>query len=145
MADKTLTGANSVLLLGVTGLFDVPRQLQGFATDDVYDADAVDSAETVPGVDGKLSGGWVYAPIRQGYTLQADSDSIDFFETLYAAQQQVQEIYRLFGSIYLPSVQRTYAMTRGILTNYAPMPTVKKILQPRKFYIVWERITAGPL
>lgn len=145
MADKTLTGANSVLLLGVTGLIDVPQQIQGFATDDVYDVDAIDSAETVPGVDGKLSAGWVYTPIRQGYTLQADSDSIEFFETLYSAEQQVREIYRLFGSIYLPSVQRNYTMTRGVLTNYNPVPTAKKLLQPRKFFIVWEAITAGPL
>lgn len=145
MADKTLTGANAVILIGATGLFDVPVRLQGFATDDVYDAAAINSAETVPGVDGKLSAGWIYVPVEQGYTLQGDSDSIDFFEDLYAAQKQVQEIYRLFGSVYLPSVQRVYSMTRGVLTNYTPMPTVKKIVQPRKFSIVWEAITAGPL
>jgi hypothetical protein len=145
MADKTLTGANAVLMLGVTGLVDVPQRIQGFATDDVYDVAAINSAETVPGVDGKLSAGWIYVPIEQGYTLQADSDSIDFFEQLYSAQQQVQETYRLFGSVYLPSVQRVYTMTRGILTNYNPMPTVKKIIQPRKFSIVWEAVTAGPL
>lgn len=144
MADKTLTGANAVLLLGVSGLFDIPQQIQGFATDDVFDVDQIDSAETMAGVDGKLSAGYVYVPIRQGFTLQADSDSTAFFEELYGAQQQVQEVYRLFGSVYLPATQRKYTMTRGVLTNYNPMPTVKKLIQPRKFSIMWEKITSGP-
>lgn len=143
--EKTLTAANSILMLSVTGLFDVPQQLQGFAVEDVYDVEAIDSAETAMGVDGKLSAGWIPNPIKQGVTLQADSDSIEIFEAWYGAQQAAREIYFATGSIYLPAVQRKYAMVRGVLTNYNPIATAKKILQPRKFMLTWESVSQAAI
>jgi hypothetical protein len=141
---KTLTAANSVIMLSVAGLFSTPQQIQGFAADDIFDTDQIDSAETAMGVDGKLSAGWVPAPIKQSFTIQADSDSMSFFETWYAAQQAVRELYIASGSIYLPAVQRKYAMRRGFLTNHSATPNAKKILQPRKFMVTWEALTSGP-
>lgn len=145
MAAKTLTAANSVLLLTVAGLFDVPQQLQGFATDDITDLDAVAPAETISGVDGKLSGGWVYVPIVQNIMLQADSDSVRLFEDWYNAGQVARETYIAAGSIFLPAVKRGFVMTKGFLTSYTPLPAVKKVLQPRKFTITWESVTSAAL
>lgn len=142
---KTLTAANSVLLLTVAGLFDTPTPLQGFEVDDIYDIDNVAPAETKMGVDGKLSGGWVPVPIVQSITLQADSDSNSIIEDWYNAQQTAREIYVASGSIYLPAVQREYVMTRGFLTGYMPVPAGKKVLQARKFSITWESVTSGGL
>lgn len=141
---KTLTAANSVIMLSVAGLFNTPQQLQGFAADDVFDTDQIDSAETVMGVDGKLSAGWIPFAVKQNFTLQADSDSMSFFETWYAAQQSVRELYVASGSIYLPSVGRKYAMRRGFLVNHSGTASAKKILQPRKFAITWEALSSGP-
>ena len=53
----TITGASAVIMLSVPGLFSTPQQLQGFATDDIFDTAAIASAETLMGVDGNLSGG----------------------------------------------------------------------------------------
>lgn len=142
---KTLTAANSVLMLSIAGLFDVPQQLQGFAVDDVYDVDAIDSAEIAMGVDGNMSAGWVPKEIRQGVTLQADSDSIVIFEAWYGSQQAARELYFATGSIYLPAVKRKYAMTKGVLQNYMPIASAKKILQPRKFILVWESISQAAI
>ena len=142
---KTLTSANSVLLVAVAGLFDVPLQLQGFATDDIFDVDNVQSTETAMGVDGRLSAGWVPAPIVQNITLQADSASVTIFEQWYGAQQSIREAYVANGSIFLPSVQRSYVMTRGFLTGYSPVASGKKMLQPRKFSITWEAISGAGL
>jgi hypothetical protein len=36
-------------------------------------------------------------------------------------------------------------MNRGILTGYNPMPSAKKILQPRKFVITFESVTLSPV
>lgn len=140
---KTLTAANSVIMLTVSGLFDTPQQLQGFAADDVVDTDQVDSAETAMGVDGKLSAGWIPMAIKQTFSLQADSNSLAFFEAWYAAQQAIRELYIASGSVYLPATGRKYAMRRGFLTNHAAMPNVKKILQPRKFQVTWEALSAS--
>lgn len=140
---KTLTAANSVITLTIAGLFPVPVQLQGFAADDIFDSEAIEPAETLMGVDGKLSAGWVPMPIKQGFTLQADSDSVAFFETWYQAQQNVREIFRGSGLIVLPSVNRKMIMTNGVLSSYQPS-TAKKILQPRKFTVTWEALRTLP-
>jgi len=142
---KSLTSANCVIMLSVAGLFPVPQQLQGFAAEDIFDADAVDNAETVMGVDGKMSAGWIPNIIKLGITLQADSDSIAFFERWYAAEQSVREKYFATGSIYLRAVEREFILTRGALRNYAPLPNGKKILQPRKFTIDWEAMSQGAI
>lgn len=145
MADKTLTAANSVILLGVTGLYDTPVQLQGFSSDDVFETEAVETAETVMGVDGTLSAGWIPQAVKQMITLQADSDSALIFENWYQAQRTVQEVYRAFSTILLPGLQRSYTLTRGVLTNVPVTPSAKKIVQPRRFTIVWERVTSAPI
>lgn len=142
---KSLTAANAVIMLGVTGLYSVPQQIQGFSADDVFDTDAVESAETMAGVDGKLSGGWVYVPRKQNITLQADSDSNEFFENWAAAQDAARELYYGFGLTSLPSLNRAYTMVKGILTSTTPTPSAKKVLQPRKYTITWERLTPAPI
>ena len=141
---KTLTAANSVILLSIPSLFGTPVQLQGYAADDVFDIDALDTAETMMGVDGKLSAGWVPKEIKQTFTLQADSDSVAFFEQWYQAQQRVRELYAANGTTALPSVGRSYTMAKGFLTSYSPAPAGKKVLQPRKFVVTWEAIRSAP-
>ena len=138
---RTLTAANAVIMLGVVGLFDTPQQLQGFAADDVFDAEAVDSAETMIGVDGRLSAGFIFAITKMGFTLQADSASVDFFERWYLAQQSARELYYAFGTVYLRAVEKKFTLTKGVLRNYKPFPDAKKILQPRKFMLDFEAVT----
>lgn len=145
MAEKTLTSANAVFLLGINGLFATPVQLQGFAAEDIFDAEGVDTAETVMGVDGKLSAGWVPSIKKIGISIQADSDTIDFFEQWYAAQVAVRETYFGFGSIYLRATQKKYNLVRVVLRNYKPLPDAKKILQSRKFMLDCQDIVASPI
>ena len=140
---KTITSANAVLLLSIEGLFNAPLQLQGFAVDDVFDIDSVQSTETAMGVDGKMSAGFIPAPIVQNIMLMADSASVGIFEQWYLAQQSIREVYFANGSIVLPSVQRSYSLRRGVLTGYTPAPSAKKTLQPRKFTVTWESVTSA--
>jgi hypothetical protein len=145
MAVLTLTGANSVIMLSIAGLYPTPVQLQGFATDDVFDTDAVDSAETLMGVDGYLSAGWVATPKKQTYQLQADSPSNRIFDAWAAAQEGIGEVYVATGIIRLPAIGMSYAMTRGFLTSYKPTPAVKKIMQPRQYGITWQSVLPAPI
>ncbi|TKB30520.1 MAG: hypothetical protein E5V67_27350, partial [Mesorhizobium sp.] len=114
---STLTAANAVITLAVPNLFSTPVQLQGFATDNIYDMDSVDQVETAMGVDGILSGGFVYNPINQTFVLQADSPSIAFFETWAATQVQAKDVYTANGSTTLPSLGRSYISTKGFLVS----------------------------
>jgi hypothetical protein len=137
----TLTVANSIIMLSVNGLYGTPQQLQGYAADDVFDAEEVDAAETSMGVDGNLSGGLIYVEKPWMISLQSNSPSNDVFDNWIQSQFAQNDIYTADMTIALPGLGTSYAFTNGILKKYPPMPSGKKILQPRKFTIVWESIS----
>jgi hypothetical protein len=118
-----------------------PLQLQGFAADDVYDTDPIESAEFLMGVDGKLSAGWVAVAVKQNYKLQADSPSIpNIFDVWFNAQQAVRDLFPANGVILLTAIGKKFTMTRGFLNGYKPLPDAKKLLQPQTFSITWESV-----
>lgn len=142
---KTITSANCILTLAVASLFTVPQRIQGFGIDDVFDTDAIATAETKQGVDGKLSGGFVYEAVKTGIHLMPDSDSSEFFETWAATNRSLQESLIATGFIILPSINRAYAMNKGFLTAVPMVAPVKRTLAERTFQITWESITPAPL
>jgi hypothetical protein len=141
----SITSANSVLMLSVSSLYVVPQQIQGFAADDIFDLDALEVAETMMGVDGRLSSGYVNVPVKWGISLMADSPSNAIFDNWYVSQKQQQDVYFANGSITLPSLGVVYTLTKGSLTSYQPGPNAKKVLQPRKHVITWESILPSPV
>lgn len=138
---RTITAANSVLLLSVQGLFDVPQRIQGFSADNITSTDSLASKETLMGVDGRLSAGWVAVPVPQTITLQADSPSADFFDAWLQAEETAREAYIATGALVLPATGKKYAMTRGFLTGIVKFPSIGRTLAPRAFTIMWERVT----
>ncbi len=142
--NRTLTSANAILLISVAGLFDVAQRIQGFATDDMTDTDAVESAELSMGIDRRLSAGFVPVAVMQNITLQADSASNDFFERWDATEQAISEKYVASGTLLVPSATRKYDMVRGFLRSVTRTPALKKTLQPRRIIIAWERVTPAP-
>jgi hypothetical protein len=139
-----LTAANAVITFSQATLFPVPQQLQGFAADDVTDMDNAKVLEHVMGVDGVLSFGFVYVERMQNITLQADSASNSFFDIINASQEAAQTAYPLTGVIILPAIGLMFSCINGGLDTYNPMPPVRKIIQPRKFRIVWNKVIAAP-
>jgi hypothetical protein len=136
----SITSANAILFLGIQGLFPVPLQIQGFAADDVYDVDAIESAEVSMGVDGVMTAGFVYVPVKQNFTLQADSPSVFLFNTWWATQQQAADVIYANGSLILPSLGTKWVQTKGALTSWTPIPAAKKLLQPLKFGVTWQSV-----
>lgn len=142
---KTLTTANSAFSLQIAGLYPIPQNIQGYATDDSFAADDVEPTEVMMGVDGKLSGGFVPYPTKLTVMLQADSDSMAIFDNWLATQGSAKEAYVANAIISLQGTQEKYAFTRGFLTSASPMPSSKKVLQPRKFVITFESCTKAPV
>lgn len=141
---STLTTANSSMSLLVRNLFPIPQAIHGYAADDSFAVDDVDPAETSMGVDGLLSGGYVPYSTKLTLTLQADSASSAMFETVLAAQVAAKEIYIWDGVVIIQGTGQKYNFTKGFLRNASPMPSAKKILQPRKFMIEFEACTPSP-
>ena len=137
----SITSANASIVLWVPGIFPIPQQIQGFAADDVFRTDPLKSADVMRGVDGKLTGGYVYSDIKQGYSLMGDSASISFFDQWNLAQQAQRETFQANGIITLPSVGKKWTMIKGFLTGFPIIPDAKKVLQPVTFSIEWESMT----
>lgn len=140
----SITSANAVYMLSIPPLYLVPQQLQGFAADDVFGTDPLANAETLMGVDGRLSGGFVFSPTMQNITLQADSRSNDIFQNWREAQIAALETLIANAVILLPSLGRKWTMTRGFLTQFPPLPDTKRVLQPRRYQITWESFSPAP-
>lgn len=142
---SSLTGATTVIQLSIANLYDSPLQLQGFAADDVFSNTPIKSVETLMGVDGKMSAGFVYVEVPQSYSMQSDSESIFIFDEWFAAQQAAEDVYFANALIYLRALGVKWTMTRGVLSSYQPVPDIKKLIQPRKFEITWESISPSPI
>lgn len=140
---RTITSANISLFLSIEDLYDTPQQLQGFATDDVFDTDSVAPTEVMMGVDGRLSGGKVHVPVVQNISFQADSDSVILFEQWLQQMEAIGETLVASGSAFIPATGRKYTMKRGFLTGGVPTAIAKRTLQPRRFSITWERVSAA--
>lgn len=138
-----ITAANAVLMLSIPGLFAVPQQLQGFAADDVYDLDEIESVETLMGVDGRLSGGFVWKPQPQTITLQADSASNAVFDAWNENQKSGLRTYQANGVLILPSLGIKFVQTVGFLTNYKA-PGAKRLVQQRRYRVTWQNVSPAP-
>lgn len=137
----TITSANSTFTLTATEVFPAPQNLQGYATDDAFAADAIDLAEAIMGVDGKLSAGYTPNPTKINVALQADSPSIAVFDAIISATKAGREVIFLDALIGLPATGANYTCTRGVITNASQLPDAKKTLQPQKYQITFESVT----
>lgn len=144
MAEKTITAANSVFLLSVRGLYPVPQKLEGYTADAAFDTDTAAPTEVVKGVDGKMSAGFVPFLTTQTINLMPDSDSSLIFENWLAAMKSAQEVFYADALVSLPSVQRKYTLTKGVLTQIVAIPGTRKVLQGRPFQITWDTIDPAP-
>lgn len=137
MAD--ISGATANLTIVVPPIFPTPIQIQGFAADDVYELDEIENVETLMGVDGILSGGFVWKPQMQRITLQADSPSNEFFDNWNAQMIAGQTTYTASGVLTIPAIGLKFVQTNGFLTTYK-LPGVKKLVQPRTYRITWNNV-----
>lgn len=140
----SITSANATLSISQAILFPTAVQIQGFATDDLADVEAVRVVEHQMGVDGVLSFGFVWNEKNMDINLKADSPSVAVFDTINTQQEAAQDVYPLNGTIILPGVGKLYNLVNGAMETYKPMPAVKKLLQPQRFRLVWNRVIAIP-
>ena len=134
---STITSANSVVSLTVPGLFNSPVQLYGYSADKAWDTAAVVLTETQIGVDGRKTAGAVFNPVKQTFSFQADSPSVQIFEAIYAAQRAARDVYYLIATIDLPATGESYVCNQGTLEDYNAVASAGKVLNAREFSISW--------
>jgi len=140
MSDKTITSANSVFTITCAAFLPAPHQLKGYATDKAFITENLVLAETMMGVDGRLSVGYVPNPVVQTVSLQADSDSKSVISAIAQYIKTRRETLWIEGRIDLPSINESFVLRRGTITEFKQLPDAQKILQPVEFKITWESI-----
>lgn len=137
----TLTSANSVLMLAVGGIFPVPQKIEGYASETAFAFEAAKPAQVTMGVDGRMSASYVPVPRVQTISIQPDSPSLRIFEIWAAAGDTAREVFYANGTLSIPSIDRKYTLTRGVLTQIPPAPDAKALLQPMTFQITWQNVS----
>jgi hypothetical protein len=132
ITNKTVTSANSILLVRVKGIVDTWTRIQGFAADDAFGGGKATMAETSMGVDGYQSGGFTPYETPWDIMLQANSPSIPLFDRIINTMDNEQETYAWEIRVEFPSIKKSYEAT-GFMTEGQPIPQAKKILQPVGF------------
>lgn len=139
---STITSANSQFTLSIPDVFPAPLVLQGYAADDAFTVEAFEVAEALMGVDGIMSAGYTPNVKKLTFTLQADSPSLAAIEAWVGAMETARDVIFANAVIILPSVNRTYIFTKGVLTSAKKLPDAKKVLQPVPYVITWQDIKA---
>lgn len=136
----TITAANSVFTLTIPDVFPTPQLLQGYATDDAFATDPVEPAEVVLGVDGIASAAFLPFLTKTIVALQADSPSLGIFDAWIGAMVADEETYLASGIVLLKSINKSYTLTKGVLTRSVQFPAAGKMLKPLSFEITWQKV-----
>jgi hypothetical protein len=127
-------------------VFSVAQQVVGYATDDAFATEEIDVAETMMGVDARMSSGYIPVIIPMTVMLQADSPSIlGVFEAWHSSNRANQTNYYAQGTILLPSISLQYQLVNGVLQRVTAFPHAKRVLQPVSYRISWESYAASPM
>ena len=138
---RTITAANCQFALTVPGLYNSPQILQGYMADDAFSSDDQELGETVTGVDGNMSIGYVPNPINMTIAIMPDSPSMDIFENIRLTIIATKEQIPMSATLTMTSTGKQYTATKGILQKAQPHPAVKRVLQGIPFGVRWQSIT----
>ena len=141
---QSITSVSAQIALTVPGIFDTPQLLTGWSADNIFETDQLEVTQTLMGLDGKQAGGYVYNPVNQTFTFQANAASAALFDQWAASQRQLQDALVATGNAALPSIGSRFIMSGGFLVMTSPIPVAGKVLQPRKFTVRWESVGRVP-
>lgn len=135
---STLTVANSSIVMTAEALYPNGVIIRGYAADNLFETAAVENAEVVMGIDGRMASGWVPNPVPFTMTLQADSESLEVFEQIYEFEQSNRNKLEIGVTVGLPSAGKRFSFVNGVIRTYKP-PSAQRILQPAVIEFTFER------
>lgn len=145
----SITSANAKLTLTVrnsSGIVVGPFTVEGYAQDAAFGVEAVDAAEALMGVDGKLSGGFLPQPTKMTISLMPNSPSIALFDAWNSAQKVLGDVLVADGFVAAPSLGKAWALVKGFMTRLTPLPTARKTFsEPQTFELTFESSTPAPI
>ena len=138
---NNITSANATAYMVVKDLYPTGFALNNFSTDQAVDQSEATIAETRMGVDGYMAAG--YVPSIKAVTIQfeASSPSVQYLNNLYLASQKNRRTYEVTLLVKVPSVNKTYTYSGGVLKTGKPLPGLKKVLDPVSYGFDFEKMS----
>ncbi|XKM12661.1 hypothetical protein RCS94_06440 [Orbaceae bacterium ac157xtp] len=138
---KHITAASVIMTLVADELYPTGRVIEGFAEDNLRSLEDLTLNESIMGVDGKLSHGYVEHPVVLTVSLMPDQDGYAVFENIAQAQKTLRAPIILSMTIVDVGLNRKYTLTHGALNNWKPMPDATRLLQATDAVMTFERCT----
>ena len=135
-----LSVSGITLTLAVPGVVS-STPLVGYAPDDLYTIEDRDTGETMMGLDGVLSGGYVPAAVIITFKQMANSLTESFFDNWAAAEDQAFVKYPGSAIIVYPGLSKQAILTNGFLRARKPLPDAAKLLQPQTHRVEFQSIS----
>lgn len=139
ISDKLLSGSGATILWKARGYSDTYVKLEGFKEDSAISISDTDVGVTVRGVDGILSGGFVFGSPKMTIDLEANSNSRAALTNCYQAMKSQKDAYVFDFVIEHPGlkIRQTFS---GFMTSFAGL-TVQNMVSAGTFVFDIDSIT----
>lgn len=124
---KTLTSANSVVMVRCKGVYDEYFRLEGYQTDNAFSFGDVAIGETRMGVDGKQSGGYTPHETQLTVALEANSPSRPRLENIRKWFNSKMETAPVDFIIEIPSIGERHTGS-GFMVGLSGGASAQKLL-----------------
>lgn len=149
-ATDALGGVNEaagMALNAVSSLVGVPLELECATSDNPFSFTQQTLVETQNSIEGIMYGGYQAGAgnIELTVTFIAASDSLATLQAIARIMQTQRETMKVNGTIIIPSLQKTFALSDGYWINYHQIPSHGRILEnvPCTFRFTKATETAG--
>ena len=138
MADIDITSANSTLIVTVSALAIASVAMEGYAVDNAWALDEVETAVAQMGIDGKMTAGWVPRLNPLSLSFAPNSPSIASLSAIVNAQDVNRTIYTVQAVLSCPSIGKSWTLSNGVVTRGKILPDGTRVLGPQSFQITFE-------
>jgi len=126
---QSITSANASIVYTIPTVYSSGVLLQGFAVNDILEADPQVLSESRVGADGFVVGGYVFNLAEFHIVFQAASDSIQVFYNLKAAQDKDTEVIAGSMKIIVPGLGLDVDLVDVYCKSLPFLPPLKKVAE----------------
>ncbi len=145
MSLNNITSANASAILIVETLYPAGIVLEQFATDQSMNFDEVSYSQSRIGVDGKMVSAFMPSMKGLTITLEASSPSLVGLSQLAQMMTQNRQLYACTLVVQIPSLNKVFTYSNGVLESGKLVPDTKKVLEPVSFKFQFEDFKSSQL
>ncbi|WP_049602472.1 phage tail fiber protein, partial [Yersinia nurmii] len=109
--------------------------------EDMFDTAALQNSEDMMSADGKYHAGYIFNPTEFTINLMPTSNAGTLIGDWYSAERAAVAKFACNAVLVIPSLNIKYNFVNGVLYTWTPIPSGKRVLQPRPAVFHFESCT----